>query len=244
MIILPAIDLKDGKAVRLLRGDFGTAEVVAADVIETAKAFEQQGAEWLHMVDLDGAKDGEPKNAAIIINVRKNTGMKLEVGGGIRDMKAIDFYINSGIDRVILGSAALKEPLLVKEAIKKHGKRIAVGIDAREGKVAANGWLEESDVDYIDLAFEMEKIGCEYLIVTDISTDGTLAGPNFQMLNAVNKKVSCNIIASGGVSRLEDIVKLREMGIYGAITGKAVYTGAIDLGSDSRAENQSRRRYT
>ncbi len=229
MIILPAIDLKGGEAVRLFKGDFGTAEIVAADAVETAIGFEKQGANWLHIVDLDGAKNGKPVNSDIISRIRQNTGMNIEVGGGIRDMETVDFYISNGINRVILGSAALKDKSFIKEAINKYGKKIAVGIDAKNGKVAVNGWLETSDVSYLDLAAEMGKFGCSYLIVTDISTDGTLSGPNFSLLAEVNKKVKCSVIASGGVSCLDDVIKLREMGVYGVIAGKAIYSERLNL---------------
>lgn len=229
MIILPAIDLKDGKCVRLVQGDFDTAQVVAADAVETAKGFEKQGARWLHMVDLDGAKDGKPKNSEVIFAVKENTNLNIEVGGGIRDIETIDYYLSKGISRVILGSAALQNKALVSEAIAKYGKQIAVGIDAKNGKVAAEGWLETSDVDYMDFAKEMEKLGCSYLIVTDIETDGTLSGPNMRMLDRINQTVSCNIIASGGVSSIMDILSLHDMGMYGTIAGKSVYTGDLNL---------------
>jgi len=229
MIILPAIDLKDGKCVRLVKGDYSTAEVVAADPIETAKSFAVQGASWLHLVDLDGAKDAKPQNAEVILDIRKNVDLKIEVGGGIRNMETVDYYIENGIDRVILGSAALKNPEFVKEAVQKYGAKIAVGIDALVGKVAAEGWLDTSEVDYLEFAKQMEAIGIKYLIVTDIDKDGTLAGPNLEMLKKIDEEVSCNIIASGGVSSMGDIVDLYDLNLYGAITGKAVYTGNLNL---------------
>ena len=229
MILLPAIDLHQGQCVRLLRGDYDTAQVVAADPVETARAFEEQGAGWLHVVDLDGAKEGAPKNAELIAQVVERTGLQVEVGGGIRNMATVDRYLELGAARVILGSAALRDPQFVAEAVKRYGKRVAVGIDALGGKVAAEGWLEQSQVDYLELARRMEDLGMQYLICTDISQDGTLAGPNLTMLDQLNQAVSCHVVASGGVSSLLDIVNLYDLGLYGAIAGKALYTGALDL---------------
>ena len=229
MILLPAIDLHQGQCVRLLRGDYDTAQVVAADPVETARAFEEQGAGWLHVVDLDGAKEGAPKNAELIAPVVERTGLQVEVGGGIRNMATVDRYLELGAARVILGSAALRDPQFVAEAVKRYGKRVAVGIDALGGKVAAEGWLEQSQVDYLELARRMEDLGVQYLICTDISQDGTLAGPNLTMLDQLNQAVSCHVVASGGVSSLLDIVNLYDLGLYGAIAGKALYTGALDL---------------
>lgn len=229
MIILPAIDIKDGKCVRLFQGDYATAQQVAEDPVETAKAFEKVGARWMHMVDLDGAKAKTPVNTETILNVRKNVSINIEVGGGIRDMETVDMYIANGINRVILGSAALHDPEFVKESVKKYGRKIAVGIDALDGKVAAEGWTEQSEVHYLEMAKQMEEIGVSYLIVTDISKDGTLNGPNLQMLDRINRYVSCSVIASGGVSNLKDIIDLSSLGLYGGIAGKAVYTGDLNL---------------
>ncbi len=231
MIILPAIDLKDGQCVRLFKGDYSTASKVAEDPIATAKSFEKSGSRWIHLVDLDGAKAKVPVNHEIILNIRKNTTMNIEVGGGIRDMKTVDFYLENGIDRVILGSAALHNPEFVKEAVQKYGKKIAVGIDALNGKVMAEGWLDKSELDYLDMAKAMEEIGVKTIIFTDISKDGTLAGPNLVMLDKINRTVSCNIIASGGVSNLKDILDLHSLDLYGAIAGKAIYTKDLNLNS-------------
>lgn len=231
MIILPAIDLMDKTCVRLFQGDYATAKPVAADPVDTAKAFESVGARWLHMVDLDGAKAKKPVNNDVILNVKQNIGMHIEVGGGIRDMDTVDYYIENGISRVILGSAALTDPDFVREAVKKYGKKIAVGIDALGGKVAAEGWTSTSRVDYIDMAKEMENIGVKYIIFTDISKDGTMNGPNLTMLDKINRSVSCNIIASGGVSSLKDILDLYDLGVYGAIAGKSLYSKKLDLRS-------------
>ena len=229
MFILPAIDIKDGTCVRLYKGDYSTAHKVAESAVDTAKKFEEDGAKWLHMVDLDGAKDGKRVNSDLILSVRKNCDMQIEVGGGIRDMESVDFYIENGIDRVILGSAAIRDPEFVKAAVKKYPNQIAVSIDAREGMVSADGWTDTSEVDFITLAKEMEAIGVKYLIFTDISKDGMLSGPNLTMLDELQASVKCHIIASGGVANLKDIVNLSTLHLYGAISGKAVYIGSLDL---------------
>lgn len=229
MIILPAIDLHQGQCVRLLQGDYATAHVVADSAVGTARGFQEQGARWMHMVDLDGAKSGRPQNARLIFDVAENTDLHIEVGGGIRDMAGVEFYLERGISRVILGSAALRDPAFVKEAVRKYGRRIAVGIDALGGKAAADGWTEKSQTDYIQLAKEMEAVGVEFIICTDIQQDGMMSGPNLEMLDKLNRAVGCNIIASGGVSSLLDIINLYDLGLYGAIAGKSIYTGALDL---------------
>lgn len=232
MIILPAIDIKDGNCVRLFKGDFSTVEKVAADYMETAKDFEAAGASWIHMVDLDGAKEGRPVNQKIYKDVAANTSLKVEVGGGIRNLETIAEYLDSGVERVILGSAALKNPKLVQDAVKQFGSRhIAVGIDAKNGMVATEGWLEESDVDYITLTKEMMAVGVQYFIVTDIAKDGTLSGVNIDQLSALYQATEgmCSIIASGGVHTIEDIRKCKELGLYGTICGKSIYKGTLDL---------------
>ncbi len=229
MVILPAIDIKGGQCVRLFRGDMSTAKQVASDPLEAARGFEQAGAKWLHTVDLDGAVSGKRVNADIFISLAKNTNLKVELGGGIRTMEDIDFYLSNGIERVILGSVALKDPELVRQAVEKYGERIAVGIDAKNGKVAAEGWIKDSEIDYIDLAKQMEQIGVKVIIYTDISKDGTLMHPNFEQLGNINSAVSCNIIASGGVTDIDDIKLLNKMGMYGTICGKAIYNGNLDL---------------
>lgn len=229
MLILPAIDIKDGNCVRLYKGDFSTVETVASDALETALSFEAAGAQWIHMVDLDGALSGERKNASIFARVAENTSLKVEVGGGIRSMDDIEYYLTQGISRVILGSVAVKNPEMVTEAAKKFGDKIAVGIDAKNGLVAAEGWIEESTIDYIELARRMEAAGVENIIFTDISKDGTLSGPNLEQLTALNTAVSCDITASGGISCLEDIIALSDRGFYGAICGKSIYKGTLSL---------------
>lgn len=240
MIIFPAIDIKDGACVRLVKGDYATAHKVAEDPLATARRFEEAGAQWIHMVDLDGAKDAALVNKAIFLQVARETGLQVEVGGGIRSMEAVDFYLSNGIARVILGSAAVKNPAFAREAVAKYGDRIAIGIDARDGMVAAEGWLDTSDVYFTDLAVEMEKIGVKTIIFTDISRDGTLTGPNLAQLAEINEAVSCDIVASGGVAGIGDIIALRDAGMYGAIAGKALYTGALEL-SEALAEAEKPR---
>ena len=229
MIILPAIDIKGGCCVRLRRGDFATAHKVAEDAVQTAAAFSTAGAAWIHMVDLDGAKEGGAKNEHIFLEVARHSGLRVELGGGIRDMSAVERYLEKGISRVILGSAAVKNPVFVRDAVHAYGDRIAVGIDARDGMVATEGWLDTSALHYIDLARHMEDIGVRYIIFTDIDTDGTLAGPTLGRLEALQKAVGCAITASGGVSSNGDLRRLRDMGLYAAIVGKAWYAGAVDL---------------
>lgn len=231
MIILPAIDIKDGNCVRLFKGDFSTVEKVASDYLETAKGFENAGAEWIHMVDLDGAKEGKPVNTKIYTDVAEKTNLKVELGGGIRSLETIQEYLNMGISRVILGSVALKNPKLVRDAVEKFGnEKIVVGIDAMNGMVATEGWLETSDVNYIDLANQMIKSGVKYFIFTDISKDGTLSGVNREQLQALSDGTeNCNIIASGGVHTMDDIKACKEMGLYGTICGKSIYKGTLNL---------------
>ena len=229
MIILPAIDIKDGSCVRLYKGEFSTVHKVAENPLETARKFEADGAEWLHMVDLDGAKDAKPQNTEIFCEIARETSLKVEVGGGIRSLETVEAYLSRGISRVILGSAAVRNPELVKAAVKEYGDKIAVGIDAKNGMAAVEGWLDTSAAHYLDLAKAMEQIGVSTIIYTDISKDGTLTGPNLQELDAINRAVSCNIVASGGISNLDDITALRKLGLYGAICGKSLYQGTLDL---------------
>ncbi len=229
MIIFPAIDIKDRQCVRLLKGDFDTVHRVAEDPLQTALGFRKAGADWVHMVDLDGAKDGEKRNADIFVQVAKESGLKVEIGGGIRDMNTLDYYFKNGISRCILGSAALKNPALVKDAVNEFGHRIAVGIDALHGMVATEGWLDVSDVSYLDLAKRMEDCGVQTLIFTDISKDGTLSGPNLEQLTALRKEVSCQVVASGGIHTIEDIHACKAARLDGAICGKSLYSGTLSL---------------
>lgn len=229
MVILPAVDIMDGKPVRLYKGDFSTAHQVAEGALKTALDFEKAGAEWIHMVDLDGSLMKKRVNEKIFLSVAENTALKVEVGGGIRTMQDIDFYMSSGISRVILGSVALKDPELVKKAVNAYGDKIAVGIDAKNGYTAAEGWTQTSDIYFTDLAKKMEQCGVKTIIYTDISKDGTLSGPNLEQLDEINNAVSCDIIASGGVTDIDDIKALKSLGLYGAICGKSIYSGSLDL---------------
>lgn len=229
MIIFPAIDIMDGKPVRLLQGNFATAEQVAEDVLTTAKQFARVGCTWVHMVDLDGSLQKKPVNADPILQVVEHTPLKVEVGGGIRTMEDIAFYLDRGVDRVILGSVALKNPELVQQAVDAYGDKIAVGIDAKQGMVATEGWTEDSQMDFIDLAKAMEKMGVATIIYTDIGRDGTLSGPDVQGLDRLNKAVSCNVIASGGVTTITDILVMKDKKMYGTICGKCIYKKTLDL---------------
>lgn len=228
MIIFPAIDIKDGACVRLRQGDYATAHKVAEDPQQTARSFAEAGAEWIHMVDLDGAKAKRPVNTPVFLQAVQS-GLRVEVGGGIRTIEEIQLYLSQGISRVILGSVALYDPQLVKQAVAQYGEQIAVGIDARNGRVAAEGWTQTSQVDYIELAKQMEQAGVKYIIFTDIEKDGMLTGPNLQQLDALNRAVSCSIIASGGIADLQNIKDLRGLGLYGAICGKSIYSGSLNL---------------
>ena len=232
MVILPAIDIKDGNCVRLFKGDYSTVQKVADSYMDTAKAFEKAGAEWIHMVDLDGAKDATQQNKEVYIDVAKNTKLKVEVGGGIRSLNTVEMYLSKGISRVIIGSAAVKNPQLVKDAVKEYGEKIAVGIDAKKGYVATEGWLETSNIYYIDLAVEMCSAGVKYFIFTDIDKDGTLSRPNHYKTKALQDKLASMggmVIASGGIKTINNIKTLKKNGIYGAICGKSIYSGSLDL---------------
>lgn len=234
MRVLPAIDLKDGKCVRLKKGDYATAEKVAEDAVETARGFLAAGAALIHMVDLDGAKDGSHANYDVVRRVIAETGAAVELGGGVRSMDDIQHVLALGVRRVIIGSAAVRNPDLVEEAVRQFGDRIAVGVDALAGTVRTDGWLADSGEDYIAFAKRMEGFGVRTIIFTDISKDGMLAGPNFEQLAALRRAVSCGIVASGGVSTLRDLRRLRDAGIDEAIAGKAVYTGDLDLAAAIR----------
>jgi len=229
MKIFPAIDLKNGKCVRLFQGEFTSSKVVGEDPLQTALSFEQQGAEYLHMVDLDGALKGNIANIDSINKILQYVKIPIQLGGGVRSLDTIEMLIKKGLSRVILGTAALNSPTLVKEAIKEFGDKIAIGIDARDGYVAVEGWTKNSKIEYIDFAKQMENIGAKTIIFTDISRDGTLAGPNLEATGKINDMVTCNIIASGGMKSIGDIKKLKKMNMYGAIIGKALYSGNISL---------------
>ncbi|EKL6620361.1 1-(5-phosphoribosyl)-5-[(5-phosphoribosylamino)methylideneamino]imidazole-4-carboxamide isomerase [Listeria monocytogenes] len=227
MQIFPAIDLKNGQCVRLFQGDFSKKTVVNEDPIAQAKAFATDGATYLHIVDLDGALEGRPINLEIIQKMKKAAKIPVQVGGGIRSMAQVDYYLESGIDRVIIGSAALTDPDFLRAAVQKYGTKIAAGIDAKNGFVATRGWLDVSQVSYLDLAKQMEKVGVETIIYTDISRDGTLTGPNLEQMANLKEHVKVSLIASGGVSSRADLEALAQLGLYGAIAGKALYNHHI-----------------
>ncbi|MFL0196487.1 1-(5-phosphoribosyl)-5-[(5-phosphoribosylamino)methylideneamino]imidazole-4-carboxamide isomerase [Clostridium sp. WILCCON 0269] len=229
MLILPAIDLKGGKCVRLYQGDMNSQEIVAKDPLDTALKFKSEGAEYIHIVDLDGALKGAGENLSIISNIVKNVDVPIEVGGGIRSIEIIDSFIKLGVSRVILGTAALNNRNLVIDAVRNYGEKIAVGIDAKDGIPAVDGWTTLSEINYIDFGKQMEQIGVKTLIFTDISRDGTLKGTNVEQLLELKNSVKCNVIASGGIKDIEDIKKLKAEDVYGAIVGKAIYSKTLSL---------------
>ena len=232
MILYPAIDLKDGQAVRLLRGEMDKATVFNDDPAAQARAFVEAGCEWLHLVDLNGAFAGEPVNAAPVEAILKECKVPAQLGGGIRDMATIETWLNKGLARVILGTVAVENPDLVREAAKAFPGKVAVGIDARNGMVATKGWAEETDVQVTDLARSFEDAGVAAIIYTDINRDGAMQGPNIEATADLARAVSIPVIASGGVSSIADLIALRDCGagLNGAISGRALYDGAIDLG--------------
>ncbi len=230
MILYPAIDLKDGCCVRLKKGDFDQKTVYFENPVETALMWQNMGGEFLHLVDLDGAKDGVSKNATVIENIVKALDIPVELGGGIRSMEQLEQYFSMGVARAILGTAALKNPDFVRQAVAEYGDKIAVGIDAKDGSVAVSGWLEVSDTDAVTFAREMEQIGVKHIIYTDIDTDGMMCGPNLKGLTAMVQAVpKVGVIASGGVARQEDLVEIKKTGAAGAIIGKALYQKTINL---------------
>lgn len=230
MILLPAIDMKDGRCVRLKKGDFATVHQVADSALETARQFANAGAQWIHMVDLDGARDGARKNAPFIRQVAQQSGLHLELGGGIKTRADVDAVGADGVHRMVIGSAAVSDPALVSYALDQRGPDgVAVGIDCLNGRVRTQGWEADSGLDCLAFARQMEELGVKVIVFTDIETDGMLSGPSFDQLAALQRAVSCRIVASGGVTTLDDVKRLRDMGIYGAIIGKAYYAGTIDL---------------
>jgi len=229
MILLPAIDLYEKMAVRLFKGDYTNMTVYSKNPIEVARDFEAKGAKYIHMVDLEGAKDGTTPNLSVVEQVAKETSLFVEIGGGIRNIETVQRYLDAGVSRVILGTAAVNDEAFLQAAVTKYGEKIAVGADVRDGCIAIKGWLEKSAVTLEDLLQKMEALGVKNVICTDISRDGAMRGTNLELYKVLSKKYKLDITASGGVSTMDDIRKLREMGIYGAIIGKAYYTGAIDL---------------
>ena len=229
MQLYPAIDLYDKKAVRLFKGDYSKMTVYSNDPLSVALDFESKGAKYIHLVDLEGAKDGTTPNLEVVKSIANNTNLFVEIGGGIRDMQRIEEYLNNGVDRVILGTAAVNDREFLTEALKKYGEKIAVGVDVKDGYVAIKGWVEKSQYSGFEFCKMMQDLGVKTIICTDISKDGAMQGTNVNLYQRLSKELSVDIIASGGVSSYEDILALKELGIHGAIIGKAYYVGAIDL---------------
>lgn len=230
MIILPAIDLSGGEVVRLLHGDYNKKTVYSDDPVSVAKGFFNSGASEMHVVDLDGAKKGYAVNAGVIEKIVRESGMKVEVGGGIRNRETVEKYIGCGVTRVILGTAALRDPEFLEEMVRIYGEKIAVGVDIKNGNVAVNGWLEDDGVPYSEFLDKLDRLGVKTVIVTDISKDGAMQGTNRELYRELIEKYSFEVIASGGVSSIDDVRALNEMKkLYGAIVGRALYNGGIDL---------------
>ena len=229
MFIYPAIDLYDGKAVRLFKGDYAQMTVYSENPAEVAKAFAAAGSRHIHLVDLEGAKKGAPANLATIRAIIEAADLFVEVGGGIRSMETIESYLSIGVDRVILGTAAVTDPAFLEAALAKYGEKIAVGVDLKDGYVAIKGWTEKSELTADDFFAKMQDLGVKTVICTDISRDGAMKGTNRELYKTLSEKYAIDLIASGGVSSLEDVAALKEMNLHGAIIGKAYYIGAIDL---------------
>ena len=229
MYIYPAIDLYGGKTVRLFKGDYAQMTVYSDDPVSVAKDFAAAGASHIHLVDLEGAKIGRPANLSTIAKIVETTGLFAEVGGGIRDMETVDSYLSIGVSRVILGTAAVKDPDFLKEALAKYGEKIAVGVDLKDGFVAIKGWTETSDLKTEDFFIQMQNLGIKTIICTDISRDGAMKGTNRELYRDLSVKFDIDLIASGGVSSMEDVKALAEMKLHGAIIGKAYYIVAVDL---------------
>lgn len=229
MNIFPAIDLYEGKAVRLYKGDYNQITVYSDKPEEIAVDFARSGAKYLHLVDLEGAKNGDTPNIEIIKKIINASGLFTEVGGGIRSMQTVDAYLSSGVSRVILGTAALNDREFLKKALEKYGDRIAVGADIKDAKIAIKGWTETSDTDVYEFCKDMESLGVKTIICTDISKDGAMMGTNHELYRELSQRFGIDLIASGGVSSMDDVKRLTKLGIYGAIIGKAYYTGAISI---------------
>ena len=229
MFLYPAIDLVGGKAVRLFKGDYAQMTVYSDDPVAVARDFQAAGSKHIHLVDLEGAKSGIPENLTTIQKIIAETDLFVEVGGGIRNMDTVDTYLNAGVDRVILGTAAVTDPDFLKAALAKYGKKIAVGVDLKDGLVAIKGWTETSDLTADEFFARMENLGVKTIICTDISRDGAMKGTNRELYRELSQKYAIDLIASGGVSSLEDVAALAAMNLHGAIIGKAYYIGAIDL---------------
>ena len=229
MLIFPAIDLYDGKAVRLYKGDYQNMTVYSEHPLSVALDFVKAGATCIHMVDLEGARDGTTPNLAIVREIAEKTPLFTEIGGGISSMETVRAYLDAGVDRVILGTAAVTDPDFLKTALAEYGERIAVGVDIKDGKVAIKGWLETSEDDAMTFCAKMQALGVKTIISTDISKDGAMQGANHELYRTMSEQLDLQIVASGGVSSMEDVKRLRAQNLYGAIIGKAYYTGAINL---------------
>jgi len=229
MKVFPAIDIIKGRAVRLTRGDYGSEKIYGEDAAAVASVFLSQGAKNLHVVDLDGARNGAPTNFETIRRIALLKGLFIEVGGGIRDLSRIENYLDLGVDRVILGTAAVRDPALLREAVGKFGARVAVGVDARDGRVALSGWLEQTDIDSVEFCGKLRDVGVKTVIYTDISRDGAMGGANLDVYARLLKLEGLDVIASGGVSFLPEIEKLNALGVCGVIIGKALYEGRLSL---------------
>ncbi len=232
MIFFPAIDVKQGQCVRLVQGDMSKATVFNDDPAAQARAFADAGAQWLHIVDLDGAVEGKPINDAAIAAVVRAVDIPVQLGGGIRDMATIDFWLDCDVERVILGTAAVNNPALVKDACRRHPGRIAVGVDARDGQVAVEGWTKQSEIEAVELARHLQDSGIAAIVYTDIARDGAMQGPNVVATVSFAEAVSVPVIASGGVSSMADLAALKEVGdglLHGVISGRALYDGRIDV---------------
>lgn len=229
MVIYPAIDLYGGKAVRLFKGDYAQMTVYSDNPVAVARDFKAQGATHIHLVDLEGAREGTTPNLETVCAIKAETGLFCEIGGGVRSMEVVDRYLSAGIDRVILGTAAVTDNVFLKTAVETYGDRIAVGIDIRDGFVAIRGWTEKSEETAFEFCEKMQNLGVKTLICTDISRDGAMQGANHDLYRQLSQKFRMQIIASGGVSSMEDVKRLAAMKIHGAIIGKAYYTGAVNL---------------
>lgn len=240
MILFPAIDIRNGNCVRLKQGDYAQEKIYHESPVAVAMAWEEQGAEYLHIVDLDGAKTGTPANQNTIQSITKQASIPVQVGGGIRSMETIESYINLGVSRVIIGTAAIQQWSFLQQALERFGGKIAVSIDARDGYAATNGWLETSEVRAIDFIKKLERIGVGTIIYTDILKDGMLSGPNFVELEAIQSATSIQIIASGGITTRQDVEHLTSLGLYGSIIGKALYDGTLSFSALQKENDHAR----
>lgn len=229
MIILPAIDIKDGKCVRLTQGDYNQETIYHSSPVTVAKQWETKGAKYLHLVDLNGAKEGRSVNETIIFDIVKSTNIPVQVGGGIRTLETVQTFISAGVDRVIIGTAAITDQSFLEEAVKTYGEKIAVSIDARNGFIATDGWVKTSSIKAIDLIKDLEAIGVKTIVYTDIHKDGMLLGPNLTELKMIHEETTMNVIASGGITTKKDVADIKKLNVYGAIIGKALYDGTLTL---------------